>query len=303
MPNFRTTMEAFSKMGSVLALCLAFVGPHRPALVSGFAPIGEVSHASSYLLFSNSPAGAEKRTCRPWSRRNDFLPPCSLLQALSSDDSSSVTPSECPGFVTSEVLRQVYPDLMENIAEYGHPNIPLGTTAGKQCKTLRRLAFQNKLAAEEVELLDGMGFRWSPLEDVYEEADFDDCLSRLVEYERVHQTGYQIPKKCREDPELGAWVTMIRRIGREGIEDGRRERLDNIGFAWVSTRKCGSSFMTNYRQVRDAIASSDIDAVRQNEDMIKWLGAQSEAADKGNLSSDRIEFLDKLSSDLDWRNL
>jgi hypothetical protein len=118
---------------------------------------------------------------------------------------------------------------MDNIAEYGHPNIPLGTTAGKQCKTLRRLAFQNKLAAEEVRLLDGMGFRWNSFEDVYEEADFDDCLSRLVEYERVHGTGYQIPKKCREDPELGAWVTMIRRIGRDGIDDGRRERLDGIG--------------------------------------------------------------------------
>ena len=296
-------------MGSVLALCLAFVGPRRPVLVSGFAPIGEASHASSYLLFSNSPAGAEKRTCRPWRRRNDYcLPPHALLQAPSSDDSSSATtPSECPGFVTSEVLRQVYPDLTENIAEFGHPNIPLGTTAGKQCKTLRRLAFQNKLAAEEMQLLDGMGFRWSSLEDVYEEADFDDCLSRLVEYERVHQTGYQIPKKCREDPELGAWVTMIRRIGQEGIDDGRRERLDNIGFAWVSTRKCGSSFMTNYRQVWDAIASSDdtggIDAVLENEGMVKWLRAQSEAADKGNLSSDRIEYLDKLSSDLDWRNL
>ena len=267
-------MEAFSKIRSVLVLCLAFVGPHRPILVSGFAPIGKVSHASSSsLLFSNSPG------------------------------SSSATPSECPDFVTSPALRQVYSDLMESIAEYGHPNIPLGTTAGKQCKTLRRLAFQNKLAPEEVELLDGMGFRWNSFEDVYEEADFDDCLSRLVEYERVHQTGYQIPKKCREDPELGAWVTMIRRIGRDGIEEERRERLDGIGFAWVSTRKCGSSFMKNYRQVRDAIASSNIDAVRQNEGMMKWLRAQSEAADKGNLSSERIEYLDKLSSDLDWRNL
>ena len=277
MPNSRTAMEAFSKIGSALVLSLAFVAPHRPVLVSAFAtPIGgEVSHASSsaLLFLSNSPG------------------------------SSPVPPSECPDFVAAEVLRQVYPDLMESIAEYGHPNIPLGTTAGKQCKTLRRLAFQNKLAAEEEKLLDGMGFRWNSFEDVYEEADFDDCLSRLVEYERVQKTGYQIPKKCREDPELGAWVTMIRRIGREGIEDGRRERLDNIGFAWVSTRKCGSSFMTNYRQVRDAIASSDVDAVRQNEDMMKWLRAQSEAAEKGNLSSDRIEFLDKLSSDLDWRNL
>jgi len=214
-------------------------------------------------------------------------------------------PSDCPNFVTSPVLREVYPDLLDNISQYGHPNIPLGTTAGKQCKTLRRLAFQNKLTAEEVELLQSLGFRFNSFEDVYEEADFDDCLERLMEYERINKTGYQIPKKYREDPELGAWVTMIRRLGRDGIEEGRRRRLDDIGFAWVSTRKCGSSFMKNYRPIRDMLDGGDgIDAVRKDENMMKWLGAQAEAAAKGNLSQERIEYLDKLSPVLgDWRQL
>jgi len=268
--------------------------------VSGFVLTGEISRAS----FSHSPS-SEKQTCRT-SRRTHYQPP--QILSLSSDSSSAI-PSECPGFVASPVLRKVYPDLMENIANYGHPNIPLGTTAGKQCKTLRRLAFQNKLTAEEIELLDNIGFRFNALEDVYEEADFDDCLTRLVEYERRNKTGYQIPKKYKEDPELGAWVTMIRRLGRDGIEDERRTRLDDLGFAWVSTRKCGSSFMKNYRPIRDMIASSSdgdgggIEAVRQDEGMMKWLRAQSEAAVKGNLSKDRIEYLDKLSPDLDWRHL
>ena len=207
---------------------------------------------------------------------------------------------------------------MQNQQQYGHPNIPLGTTAGKQCKTLRRLAFQNKLSAQEVELLESIGFRLNSFEDVYEEADFDDCLSRLMEYERIHQTGYQIPKKYKEDPELGAWVTIIRRIGRDGIEGDRRKRLDGIGFAWVSTRKCGSSFMKNYRQIRDAIAAAaeadgggsggGLEAVKEDEGMMKWLRAQAEAAAKGNLSQERMEYLDKLSlfsgdDELDWRNL
>lgn len=230
----------------------------------------------------------------------------------------SSVPSECPDFVTSPVFRLVYPDMMQNLEKYGHPNIPLGTTAGKQCKTLRRLAFQNRLSAEEVELLESIGFRFNSFEDVYEEADFDECLSRLVEYERVNKTGYQIPKKYKEDPELGAWVTMIRRIGRDGIEEDRRKRLDDVGFAWVSTRKCGSSFMKNYRQIRDAIAAagdadgggdgggSGLEAVKEDEGMMKWLRAQAEAAAKGNLSQERMEYLDKLltpDDDLDWRNL
>ena len=52
---------------------------------------------------------------------------------------------------------------------------------GKRCQTLRRLAFQKKLIDEEINLLTEMGFRFNTLEEVYGEADFDDCLQRLVE--------------------------------------------------------------------------------------------------------------------------
>ena len=51
---------------------------------------------------------------------------------------------------------------------------------GKRCQTLRRLAFQKKLIEEEINLLTEMGFRFNTLEEVYEEADFDDCLQRLI---------------------------------------------------------------------------------------------------------------------------
>jgi len=214
-------------------------------------------------------------------------------------------PKDVPDYVTSPVLQQVYPDLLANIEEYDHPNIPLGTTAGRKCKTLRRLAFQNKLSDMEMDLLTSIGFRFNSLEEVYNEADFDECLARLVEYERINKTGYQIAKKYKEDPELGAWVTMIRRIGRDGMDCERREKLDGIGFAWVSTRKCGSSFMKNYRPIRDLLAEqgeAGAPVVLGNATMYKWLRAQREAYEKGNLSADRVEFLDKLSG-LDWMNI
>lgn len=293
-------------MRPLVALCLAFASD--PAVVFGFVPSADLASGKH---------GASR--CR--------IPRCSPHRPLhvlfsSSSESPAQPSNNCPDFVTSPVLRQVYTAMMQNIQQFGHPNIPLGTTAGKQCKALRRLAFQNKLSSEEVELLESLGFRFNSFDDVYEEADFDDCLSRLVEYERINQTGYQIPKKYKEDPELGAWVTMIRRIGRDGIEKDRRKRLDDIGFAWVSTRKCGSSFMKNYRQIRDAIAAAGeadgggngggggggFEAVKKDEAMMKWLKAQAEAAAKGNLSQERMEYLDKLplssgDDELDWRNL
>ena len=43
-------------------------------------------------------------------------------------------------------------------------------------------------------LLNNLNFRLNSLEDVYEEANFDDCLQRLFDYEAEFKTNYQIPK-------------------------------------------------------------------------------------------------------------
>jgi hypothetical protein len=220
-----------------------------------------------------------------------------------------------PSYVKSPVLQQVYPALLSHIEEYGNPNIPLGTTDGKRCKTLRRLAFQKKLSEEEMNLLTELEFRFNSLEDVYEEADFDHCLQRLIEYEKENKFNYQIPKKYKPDPELGAWVTMIRRIGSDNIDPTRRKKLDEIEFAWVSTRKCGSIFMKNFRPLKEKLESccrlnedgvwevvdqDVVDEVLRGEGVMKWVRAQRDAAEKGKLSEHRCEYLDQLPG-LNWR--
>mmetsp|Transcript_271 Transcript_271/g.367 ORF Transcript_271/g.367 Transcript_271/m.367 type:complete len:301 (-) Transcript_271:223-1125(-) len=227
-----------------------------------------------------------------------------------------------PSFIETIVLQQVYPAMMKHIEEYGNPNIPLGTTDGKKCKTLRRMAFQNKLTEKEMELLEGMSFRLNNLEDVYEEADFDECLERLLKYEKEFGTNYQIPKKYKPDPELGAWVTMIRRIGRDDIEEERRNKLDQINFAWISTRKCGSVFMSSYRTIKGRLeeccnipssssvkeGSTKIEVIDhekhsnilKEEKVAQWIKAQKLAADLGNLSEHRCEYMDSLPG-LNWR--
>ena len=87
---------------------------------------------------------------------------------------------QLPSCIQSPVLKQVYPALLEHISQFGNPNIPLGNSNGKKCKVLRRLAFQKVLTEEEIDLLTSLGFRFNSLEDVYEEADFDECLGRLL---------------------------------------------------------------------------------------------------------------------------
>lgn len=241
-----------------------------------------------------------------------------IFASSSKIDCQSIQECEIPSLVTSPVLTLVYPAMMEHLEEFGNPNIPLGCSDGKRCQTLRRLAFQSKLSEDEVELLAKIGFRFNTLEDVYEEADFDDCLRRLLDYEAEFKTSYQIPKKYHPDPELGAWVTMIRRIGRDNIDATHRNKLDSIDFGWISTRKCGSAFMKNYRSIRDQLLSfcdqedandlksavvvdqQGIDSVLVDPDVKKWINAQRVANEKGNISAPRCEYLDDLPG-FNWR--
>merc|ERR1719410_762121 len=83
-----------------------------------------------------------------------------------SDDNINVI---IPSIVHHPVLSQVYPSLVKHQKQYGNPNIPLGSTEGKACKTLRRLYIQNKLSIDEVQLLEDMKFRLRDLEEIYNE--------------------------------------------------------------------------------------------------------------------------------------
>jgi len=245
---------------------------------------------------------------------------------LSTAESSPPPTPTVPPCIRTPVLKKAYPAMIRNIERYGNPNIPLGSKEGTYCKTLRRLAFQNALSPDETTLLADLGFRFNDFEAVYEEADFDDCLDRLLRYEEGAGSNYQIPKKYGPDPELGAWVTVVRRIGRENIEEERREKLDAVGFAWKSTRKCGSSFMSAYKALRSRLESfcepvggggvvgesddiavvwkvvdeESLGEVLRDEAVGKFLRKQKAALEGGTLSESRRTYMDRLPG-FDWR--
>lgn len=99
---------------------------------------------------------------------------------LQSNETEHISAS-VPECVQSPTLRHTYSLMIAHKSFYGNPNIPLGNNiGGKNCKKIRQLKKEKKLTNEEIDLLEGMGFRWENLDDVYEAADFDDCLKRLI---------------------------------------------------------------------------------------------------------------------------
>jgi hypothetical protein len=204
-----------------------------------------------------------------------------------------------PSFIASPVLQQVYPKMLEYKQKYGHPNIPLGSSEGRQCYTLRRLQIQQKLSDEEVSLLKNLGFRFDSLEDVYYEFDFDDMFDRLLAYEAENHNTYQIPKKYPNDPELGAWVTGLRRLGNDVVKDEHAQRLNEVSFTWVSTRKCGSKFMKQYRELVERVGEHGREDLVGDEPIQKWIAAQRLVRKRGELSDTRFHYMQELLGE-DW---
>jgi hypothetical protein len=190
------------------------------------------------------------------------------------------------------VLSQVYPALLDYKQKYGHPNIPLGSKEGKQCQTLRRLHIQQKLSDQQVELLTDLGFYWHSLEDVYQTSDFDVLFQRLLDYQQ-RESDVSPPKKYPADPELGAWVTGIRRVGQDKVLAEHAQRLDAIGFQWTSPRTCGSSFMQQYRELQGRLADGQ-DDIWNDSKVQAWIKAQQEATARGSLSETRKHYMSTL---------
>lgn len=223
------------------------------------------------------------------------------------DDADTAASVQIPPFVASPVLEQVYPALIAHKDKYGNPNIPLGSVDGKRCKTLRRLHFQNKLTEEEAAHLTDLGFRFHSFEDVYYECDFDEMLQKLLDYQQEFGT-FQIPKKYEPDPELGAWVTMLRRLNqKDDLPEEQVSKLDAVEFEWISTRKCGSSFMTKYREVLDKLTerfrfggdAAVAELLSNDAEIKKWIVSQRQVHANGKLSESRVQYMDDLPG-VDW---
>jgi hypothetical protein len=126
-------------------------------------------------------------------------------------------------------------------------------------------------------------------------------LARLEAYGRANHCNLSPPKKYAADPELGAWVTALRRLHTVpgAIDPSHVQRLNDLHFEWISPRQCGSKFMQMYRTLQERLAQNvnDKHVVWEDPAVYNWVYAQQEQAH--SLSETRKHYMAQMIGP-DW---
>ena len=184
---------------------------------------------------------------------------------------------------TQTTWEERYRELSTYRSTWGTADAPLGDPLGRWCRTQRQQHAEGKLSEERIAKLDALEFSWkNPTELSTDELEaiWDENVESLRAYVLEHGNG-QVPKKYKLNPRLGGWVAAVRRRGPDALPLERRAALENAGFEWISTRKCGSAFMKNFRALRDLPAGE-----APSSELQAWAEAQKKLAEKGGLSAD-----------------
>jgi hypothetical protein len=92
------------------------------------------------------------------------------------------------------------------------------------------------------------------------DANWEAQLVRLAAYKAAHGD-CSVPQNWAEDPRLGRWVNTQRRSKakpNEGMTAAREAKLDDLGFAWVSSRARGCNGSESKMSWCDSCAISNL---------------------------------------------
>jgi hypothetical protein len=148
------------------------------------------------------------------------------------------------GYIWKQRDRGTWEDrLAEVIAfkeKYGHCDIPMSITDPPKLSgfvnATRSQRNKGTLSAERIAKLDAVGFLWQGKGIIIGEDGMNEAWKKrfdeLIRYKQAYGN-CNVPYECAENPQLGYWVSMQRRLKKTGTLHPERIRLLNeIGFAW-----------------------------------------------------------------------
>lgn len=178
--------------------------------------------------------------------------------------------------------------------EHGHCNVPakykLNPTLGKWVSYQRKAYRSGKLLPKREEQLASLGFTFDPLD-----AHWHDQLRELIAFKARH--GHcNVPQRYKENPLLGAWVSIQRAfVKRPDYAVERKRFLDELGFDWDPLESAWLKFFEALKLFK--AEHGHLDVPRDYPAFPKlnvWCSEQRTRYRRGQLEAPRIALLEGL---------
>ena len=193
---------------------------------------------------------------------------------------------------------EMFPELVEFFKLHGHCNVPLDWQASQELArwvNYQRIAKrQNRLASEQTQRLDEIGFAWTA-----SDGDWDATFAKLAEYLRPMHNGK--PRNAAMSLELKRWMMTQRSLKKRGeLELEREQKLTRIGFEWQPYSRQWDEMFRALQKFREDKGHCRVPGRwPKNPKLVSWVATQRARKAAGELSAERIARLDELG--FAWR--
>lgn len=199
-----------------------------------------------------------------------------------------------------ETWMRWYRELESYMHEHGNPHVPRTHTNTKlaswvwiqRARRGKSYGSQPPLTAEQIELLDKLGFRWNVRDEKWTER-FDE----LKQFKEQH--GHcNVELVADEKDGLLTWVKGQRTLlATGGLSAERKELLDNIGFLWTS-QVTDHKWQEMYERLENYHAQhGDADVPnrwKNDAKLSSWVSQQRQRKKRGVIPDEQIRQLDAL---------
>jgi hypothetical protein len=165
-------------------------------------------------------------------------------------------------------------------------------------RTQRTIHKNDKMRSDRKELLEKIGFAWKDDRACYDKLWHQHC-EKLIEFKR--KSGHcMVPCAYGQDKSLGLWVSKQRNHhinNKLGID--RKERLDEIGFAWKDGRAYNDKLWHQQCEKLVEFKRTNGHCVvpnkyEQDKSLGIWVRMQRSIQNNNKMRSDRKELLDEI---------
>ncbi|MBL8829670.1 MAG: Helicase associated domain protein, partial [Planctomycetaceae bacterium] len=185
-----------------------------------------------------------------------------------------------------------YGQLVAYHKRHGNCDIPVRSKAHKALATWvvaqRYERRKGNLSAEEIELLDRLGFTWDPYS-----AEWRGNYLALLEYKAKHGDCY-VASNSEEYPNLGRWVKQQRMQRLRGrLSSDRIALLDRAGFSWDARIATWEDRFANLCDFKARYGHTRVPVKwKDNPDLGQWVVSQRYKRRKGRLRPEYEHRLD-----------